>query len=152
MVKWLVIVGGLCAGMLINSCKKDNAQNVSNNCIHSHSNDVHFNFTILSSSGEFFPLNNIGGFIYKSGYGYKSILIYRANANQFLAFERGCTYDGCTNGKALIWVQTGNTAVKDSVCGSVYNINDGSIQNGPASVQLYQYQTSWDGNALQIFN
>jgi len=138
------------------SCKKKSSSstNVNTNCVYQNASQQQVNYTILSGSGQFFPLNVVGGYIYISGYGYqqKGILVYRLNQTQFLAFDRNCTHDGCTNSQAIIKVQTGNTACKDSICGSLYNIFDGSIQTGPAVVPLFQYHTSWDGNQLRIYN
>lgn len=144
----------LCTGLALMFCKKkDNqVQNVSENCVYSQAANAQVNFALLSGSAQFFPLNNIGGSIYVSGYGLNGIVIYRVNQNQFVAFERSCTYDGCNNAKAKVWVQTGNGSMRDSVCASVFNIADGSIQQGPASIPLYQYHTSWDGNQLQVYN
>ena len=143
----------LIAGMLITSCsKKSTVVNVNNNCTYSNATNAQVNFTILSGSAQFFPLNVTGGYTYVAGYGLKGILVYRVNSTQFVAFERSCTQDGCNNTKALVWVQTGNTAVKDTTCGSMFNIFDGSIQQGPASIALYQYHTTWDGNQLHVYN
>lgn len=136
------------------ACKKNNNnnQNVSQNCTWSNAANTQVNFTILNGSAQFIPISTPTGTTYVAGYGLKGIVIYRIDQNQFVAFERQCTHDGCTNNNAKVWVQTGNTAVKDSVCGSSFVITNGSILNGPASVGLYQYHTSWDGNQLQIYN
>jgi len=153
MVKGLKIVFVLIGGFLIFSCaKKSTTQNVANNCTYSNATNAQVNFAILSGSAQFFPINVIGGYTYVAGYGYRGILVYRLSQNQFMAFERGCSHDGCTSANHIVKVQTGNTAVKDTICGSTYNITDGSIQTGPASVPLYQYHTNWDGNQLQIYN
>lgn len=147
------ITGIILAGSLIFACKKKSTnQNVSQNCTWSTAANTQVNFTILSGSGQFIPLSVPTGTTYVSGWGVKGILIYRVNANQFVAFDRSCTYDGCTNTKAKIWVLTGNTSIKDSACGSIFNIMDGTVQTGPATVGLYQYHTSWDGNQLQVSN
>ena len=146
----------LLTGTLIFSCaKRSSNQNVQTNCVYSNAQGLQVNFTILSGSGQFFPLNVTGGYIYVSGYGYQNhgILIYRVSQTQFVAFDRNCTKDGCNNSNAFVYVPTTNTTIcKDSICGSVYNIFDGSIQNGPASVALYQYHTNWDGNQLHVYN
>ena len=139
--------------LLVASCSKSSSnQNVQTNCTVSKAISTPVNFTILSGSGQFFPLTSPGGYIYVSNVGISGILIYRLSANQFMAYERNCTKDGCNNVKSLVWVQTGNTALKDSICGSNFSIMDGSIQNGPATIPLYQYHTSWDGNQLHIYN
>lgn len=135
------------------SCRKDsNTQPVAGNCVYSTAANLQVNFTILNGSAQFGPISIPGGYIYVSGQNPKGILIYRLNSTQFVAYERSCTHDGCNGNKTLVWVQTGNTAVKDSTCGSTFNIMDGSLIQGPAIVQLYQYRTSWDGNQLTVYN
>ena len=155
-VKIKIALAILLVGLLFSFCKKDNKtnQNVANNCVYSGAANTVVNFSILSGSAQYAPISVPTGTTYVNGYGYqnKGILIYRINTNQFVAFDRNCTHDGCTGNKASIWVQTGNTSVKDSTCGSSYNITDGSVITGPAVVSLYPYKTSWDGNQLLIYN
>lgn len=150
----LLLVLLLISGGIFSCKKKSTNTNVNTNCVYTNASQQQVNYTILSGSGQFFPLNVVGGFIYINGYGYqqKGILVYRLSQTQFMAYDRNCTHDGCNNAQATIKVQTGNTACKDSICGSVYNIFDGSIQTGPAVVPLFQYHTSWDGNQLRIYN
>ncbi len=121
------------------------------NCTVSQASQTPVNFTILAGSGQFFPLNTIGGYTYVSNVGIKGILVFRLSSNQFIALERSCTQDGCNATKALVWFQPGN-ACKDSICGSVFSASDGSVQTGPASISLYKYNTNWDGNQLHIYN
>jgi Rieske Fe-S protein len=138
---------------LIFSCQKNsNNQNVQTNCTVSKAMSTPVNFTILNGSGQFFPLTSPGGYIYVANVGISGIVIYRKSANEFLAFERNCTKDGCNNVKSIVWVQAGNGALKDSICGSTFSIFDGSIQTGPATIPLYQYHTNWDGNQLHVYN
>jgi Rieske Fe-S protein len=153
MIKQIKIFFVLALTAFVFSCaKKSTNQNVQNNCTISKAGSTPVNYTILAGSGQFFPISIIGGYTYISGYGVKGILVYRLSQSQFMAYERSCTKDGCDNAKALVWVQTGNTACKDSICGSNFSIMDGSIQNGPATIPLYQYHTTWDGNQLHIYN
>ena len=139
---------------IIFSCKKSQpAQNVQNNCVVNQVSQIPVNITILAGSGQFFPISVVGGFTYVYLQSpSKGIVVYRLSQNQFMAFERSCTQDGCNNTKALVWVQTGNTTLKDSICGSTFSIYDGSVQTTPAKIPLYQYHTSWDGNQLHIYN
>src|SRR5436309_1086588 len=120
------------------SCKRSgNNQNVQNNCTVSKAISTQVNFTILNGSGQFFNLSSPGGFIYVSNVGISGIIIYRQSANQFYAFERSCTKDGCDNARSKVWVTPGNVSMKDSICGSTFSIYDGSVQSAPASVALY---------------
>ena len=153
MMRLLYIILLFTAIALVFSCKKSsNNQNVQNNCTVSKAISTPVNFTILYGSGQFFNLSSPGGFIYVNNVGISGIIIYRQSANQFLAFERNCTKDGCNNTKSIVWVQTGNVSMKDSICGSVFSISDGSVQTGPATIPLYQYHTNWDGNQLHVYN
>jgi len=135
------------------SCKKSSTnQNVQNNCTVSKAISTPVNFTILSGSGQYFNMANPGQSIYVNNVGISGIIIYHQSPNQFLAFERNCTKDGCNNAKSIVWVQAGNASMKDSICGSVFSIYDGSVQTGPATIPLYQYHTNWDGNQLHVYN
>ena len=140
-------------GVLVFSCKKNtNNQNVQSNCTISKAISVPVNFSILNGSGQFFPLTSPGGYIYVSNVGISGIFIYRKSANEFLAFERSCTKDGCDNAKSKVWFQSSLGALKDSICGSSFSYFDGSVQTGPAVIPLYLYHTNWDGNSLHVYN
>jgi Rieske Fe-S protein len=152
MANWLKIIFVSITSIFVLSCKKSNTQNVQSNCTVSKAISTPVNFTILNGSGQFFNLSSPGGYIYVNNVGISGIIIYRMSANQFFAFERNCTKDGCSNTKSIVWVQTGNTALKDSICGSNFSIMDGNVQNGPATIPLYQYHTNWDGNQLHVYN
>jgi len=153
MVGFRKIVVMVCISLLVFSCKKNgNNQNVQSNCTISKATSTPVNFTILNGSGQFFPLTSPGGYIYVSNVGISGVIIYRKSANEFMAFERNCTKDGCNNAKSIVWVQAGNAAMKDSICGSSFSIFDGSVQGGGATVPLYQYHTNWDGNQLHVYN
>ncbi len=152
--KVLAIVLGIGVGI---SCKKNTTtvpQNVQNNCTVQRATSLLVNINVLSGSAQFFPISGIGGFTYipSSQGGLSGIIVYRESQSQFIALERNCTKDGCANSKALVWIMTGNVQCKDSICGSVFNVIDGSVQTGPANIPLYQYKTTWDGTNLHIYN
>jgi Rieske Fe-S protein len=44
------------------------------------------------------------------------------------------------------------TAVDEECCESKFLIIDGAPIDGPANIGLHQYNTSFDGNTLLIFN
>lgn len=144
----------LLIGIFASCAKKSNTtQNVANNCVYSTAMNQQVNFTILSGSTQFSPISIVGGYTYVTGFNPKGILIYHVSQNQFLAFDRSCTKDGCDLTNAYVTVQTGNTSVKDTTgCKSMFNIMDGSVLQGPATVGLYQYHTTWDGNQLRVYN
>ena len=45
----------------------------------------------------------------------------------------------------------GHSAI-DNCCGSVFELSEGLVINGPATVSLKRYQTFFDGAALRITN
>ncbi len=110
--------------------------------------DLYINVSLPSYSN----LNIIGGWIYVSG-GSKGLIIYRQTTETFMVYDRHCTYnvnDPC--GKAV--VDSTNISVSCDCDGSQYQIFDGAVINGPATLPLHQYQTSFDllGNTLHVFN
>ena len=91
-----------------------------------------------------------GGWTYING-GSRGIIIYRASNDAFKAYDRHCTYDS-SNSCALVSVDLSNITGFDDCCGSKFILTDGSVTQGPANLPLKQYQTSFDGNELRIFN
>lgn len=124
------------------SCSKDNK----NSAI--PYTDV--NITIYTSDPDFIDLNAVGGWTSVTG-GLRGIIIYRYSNNEFKAYERDCPYnpnDPC----ALISVEVNDIIASCSCCGSRFQLSDGDVIQGPSSYPMKEYQTSWDGNALHIFN
>lgn len=126
---------------LISSCKKDKYSPVE---------DVPVNISIYTSEPAFVNLNAIGGWTYVYG-GVKGIIVYRQSSDQFIALERACTYDPGSNCGG-VEVKSNNITAVDTCCGSEFQITDGSVTKNPASYALKQYQTSFNGSLLQIFN
>ncbi|MEP7264176.1 MAG: hypothetical protein ABI772_06755 [Bacteroidota bacterium] len=93
------------------------------------------------------PLN----YIYYDYVGNRGLIIYRRSVSDFTILERTCTFDP-SSGSAQIEVLPDNITCIDSTCGSQFNINDGSIMNGPASQPLQTYQYTFDGTTLHIYN
>jgi nitrite reductase/ring-hydroxylating ferredoxin subunit len=98
----------------------------------------------------YISLNIVGGWIYASS-GYKGLIIYRRSQDAFNAYERACPYDP-TDDCSLVEVLKDNVTAVDSCCGSQYLITDGNVIKGPATQTLLQYQTTFDGTILHVFN
>ena len=98
-------------------------------------------------------LNTINNWVYDNGGGYRGIIIYRKSSTDFIALERACTYDPDSS-TAIVQVQSNNITAIDSTCGSKFQITDGSITHGPASLSLVQYHADYDAsnNTLHIYN
>ena len=98
----------------------------------------------------YLQLNTVGGWLYLTG-GYKGILVYRVSEDEFVAYDRACPYDPLVQ-ESRLQMDIGNLTVVDTVCKSKFVILDGSIVEGPATVPLKRYRTTFDGNILHIFN
>ncbi|MCB0795502.1 MAG: hypothetical protein KDB88_12260 [Flavobacteriales bacterium] len=91
-----------------------------------------------------------GGWLYLTG-GSRGIIVYRNSAEQFTAMDRHCPYqpqDFCR-----VSVDSSQVIARDSeCCGSRFLIVDGSVTQGPAALGLTQYNTTFNGTTLRIFN
>ena len=110
---------------------------------------VYVNFTIYPTTT--IDHIEIGGWKYFNSYGYRGVLIYRPSPDEFVAFERTCPYDPEIK-TARIEVESSFSTAIDTTCGSRFILIDGSPFEGPAKVLLKQYRTSFNGNALHVFN
>jgi nitrite reductase/ring-hydroxylating ferredoxin subunit len=139
-MRTLIFPLSLGLALCLSACKKSNEPYVPY---------VRVNFTIRPSDPQFNKLNVPGGWINVTG-GSRGIILYRKSNDEFLAFDRHCTFrvaDFCR-------VSVNNTQImaQDTCCGSEFVLTDGSVAKGPASQPLLQYQTVWDGFTLQVFN
>jgi Rieske Fe-S protein len=137
--------------VLVLSCKKKNNNQPTSN---PNQVSVNVNVTIYKNSSEFFPLLTASSYIYHSG-GAGGLIIYRVAMNEtngdFLVFERNCPHEGGTNPNAIVYVQPDFTA-KDTVCHSRFYLTSGAVANGPSAYPLRQYNYTYNGTVLHIFN
>jgi nitrite reductase/ring-hydroxylating ferredoxin subunit len=108
------------------------------------------NFSINPNSTEYLRLNTVNGWEYLTG-GYKGILVFRKSATEFSAFERACPYDWQSTDARILTDTSGVTAYCP-VCKSKFILTDGTPYSGPSRYSLKQYQTSYDGTLLYIYN
>jgi len=111
--------------------------------------DVYVDVYLYTTDPAFSPLNAITGYTYVAG-GSKGILIYRKSQNEFMAYDRHCSYN-VSEGDQIAMDASGLFAV-DSKCSSKFHLSDGSPNSGPAVNSLKFYETSFDGSVLHIFN
>ena len=126
--------------IVVASCKKDNTNDIAQNYV---------DYYLYINEPSNIALNAVGGWMYVPA-GTKGIIVYRRSQSEFTALERNCTYDPnapCS----LVKVLSGISSI-DSCCNSRFSIYDGSVINGPATQPLYQYNTTFDGSTLRIFN
>jgi len=125
---------------LIIGCNKDD-----NSAIPLVSVDLYYNL----SNPEFIHLKVDNGWTYVTG-GSRGIVIYRSNG-EYRAFDRHCPYNPSSS-CGLVSVDVTNITGIDDCCGSKFLMSTGQVTQGPATQSLKQYQTSFDGNVLRIFN
>ncbi len=118
---------------------------------------VEVNIQIYPNTLQYSELNSSGGFVYLTANSpSRGIIVYRIDQSDFLAFERTCPHDpnACCEGTqcARLVVDDSRLSVSDACCGSVYLILDGSNISGPSQYRLKQYNTSFDGNILHIYD
>lgn len=114
---------------------------------------VYVNFTIDPSSIEYGNLNIPGNYALIKG-GYRGIIVYHYTQDEYLAFERTCTYDPTESCSRLVVDETGVIA-RDTCCGSRFLLLDGTPMEGSkATRSLRQYRTTYDAyyRRLHIYN
>ena len=111
---------------------------------------VNVNFTINTNNPAYNEEQVTGGGMYLNG-GSRGLILYRYSNDEFRAFDRHCTYNS-TSSCALVSVDNSNINAKDDCCGSKFLITDGSVTQGPGNLPLKQYNTSFDGSVLRIYN
>ena len=99
---------------------------------------------------EYWPLMAYGGYVYVTG-GVSGIVVYRVDEWNFVAYDRSCSFDWEEDG-SWIKVHPNGIMLIDSMCGSTFNILDGTVIDGPAKWPLREYRTRYDGYQLRVFN
>ena len=123
----------------INSCTKDD--NIIPN--------VPVNFRIQASE-----LGGVGSAIYtKDIYGVRGIIIYHKNSNEYVAYERACSYRPSNDCEVVQLNDEINPSfLTDSCCNSNFLLDDGTPFSGPALLPLKQYYTNFDGTYIYVSN
>jgi len=112
--------------------------------------NVYVNFYLSIFDPEFNDLAAPGNSIYVTG-GVNGIVIYRVSQDEFVAYDRTCTYQVEENCR-ITTDDTGLFATDTTCCESKFLLLDGSVQEGPAMYMLKEYQTTFDGTYLHVFN
>jgi len=91
-----------------------------------------------------------GGWLYLSG-GSMGLIVYRASPTEFVAMDRQCPYQPANLCRVV--VDDSEILAQDTACcQSKFLITDGSVVEGPAALNLQQYNTSFNGTTLRIYN
>jgi len=97
-----------------------------------------------------YKIQTPGGWQYFSG-GVAGIIVYRKTTTEFVALERASTYYP-DNFEARVKVQADAFTLRDTISGSKWQIFDGAVVAGPATLPLRIYNSTYDGTALRIIN
>ncbi len=111
---------------------------------------VPFDININIQNPQYNKLNGLGGWVYVSA-GSRGLIVFRSDFNTFVALDRHSTYKP-ERTCAIVFVDDNNITATDTCSGSVFQLMDGSPMNGPATIGLQQYRTSFDGNIIRIWN
>lgn len=112
---------------------------------------VPINRTLTIANPQFSALNGVGGFVILQEEGYGGVIVVRATGDQVFAFDMQCTRDAVeaegrtTPDASLLFLKCGK-------CQSKWQILNGQLTQGPAIFPLLQYQTTFDGFVIKIFN
>ena len=95
--------------------------------------------------------NGVWNYDYING-GIGGIIIVQALDNQFIAYDRSCTFEA--DSECIISGESTNNPILSctSCCESKFIIIDGSVTEGPANQALKRYNTYFDGTILYITN
>ena len=150
----LLILSFALAALIISCNKKDNDVVP----------DTYVSFNMdISGDILFSDLNAIGNSVivtyrtnnwgYRSaGYDSNCIIIYRANLDQFYAYDRTCPYDYAANSKSVKVNVDFIQAICPS-CSTAYSLPTGGIPiSGPGKYPLKNYRTIFDGRFLTVQN
>ena len=138
MKNWLYII---ITTLLFLGCSKDEDQGIPL---------YQVGITIYANNPSFNTISVPGTWMYVNG-GSRGIIIYRVSQEEFKAYDRHCTFEP-DNSCGLVSVDNTNITGVDDCCGSTFILTDGAVTKGPATLPLKQYQTSFDGAVLKIFN
>ena len=100
------------------------------------------NFSLYLNDPEFQDLKIPGNYVFVHQ-GANEIVIYRLSIDDFLAYDRVCTYEaspGC-----LVYADSSGASLECSCCKSKYLLIDGTVSSGQAKHSLRQYSVSYDG-------
>lgn len=107
---------------------------------------------ILLNDPNSISLNAVGGFLYVNA-GSRGILVYHRAYEEYVAFDRHCTYNTSDACGTVSLDSSSNVILNCACCASKFSIIDGSVLNGPAINPLLQYQAQISGpGTLHIYN
>jgi hypothetical protein len=135
----LIIIG---AYFLMQSSCEQNNQNIPY---------VPVNFDLNLNLPAYTSLNYPGEHLIVQG-GSKGIILYRYTIDEFVVLDRHSTFDVSMSCKVVV-EPDGITLSDENECSeSKWLIIDGSVMQGPATLPLHRYRTSWNPPILHVYN
>ena len=111
---------------------------------------LYVNIEIPVNQPEYADLEAIGGAIFING-GVKGIIVYHSNVNEYIAFDRNCSFDPSSTCAKIDSISS--TTAFCGCCSSVFLLDqNGVAANGPALLPLKKYYTSFSSGKLRITN
>ena len=120
-------------------------------CDKSNIPDAPVNFTIEIDDPLFLDLAVIGNHVFIKNAGVNGIIIYRSGINEFIAYDRTCTYKPEEN-CAVIDDENLMGYVQCPCCGSKFSLAYSYPTEGEATRSLKKYNTNFDGTFLHVYN
>lgn len=111
--------------------------------------EVYVDFSISASE-----IGGVGQGIYTlDNYGVSGIIIYHFGINEYLAYDRTCSFRPSNSCEVIEFDNDESpTYLVDQCCSTKFLIEDGTPFDGPASLPLKRYNTSFDGTYIRVFN
>jgi nitrite reductase/ring-hydroxylating ferredoxin subunit len=100
---------------------------------------------------QYAPLNAVGGYIVLTNEGSRGIIVSRATVDDIAAYDRHCPYnlnDTC----GVARPDADGLFAVCKCCGSKWLLLNGTLQSGPASINLKYYNTSFSYPIVTITN
>ncbi|MCK5822874.1 MAG: Rieske 2Fe-2S domain-containing protein [Bacteroidales bacterium] len=113
--------------------------------------NTYVNFNINIDDPLYLDLAVVGNHVFLKNVGVNGLIIYRLGINEFIAYDRTCTYkpeDNC----AVVSDENSTVLVKCPCCGSKFSLDYGYATEGKATRPLKKYNTNFDGSFLHVYN
>ncbi|MCD6345871.1 MAG: Rieske (2Fe-2S) protein [Bacteroidales bacterium] len=114
---------------------------------------VYVNYTVYLNNPSNDQLRVPGGYLILPDQGNHGIILYRRSIGDdfdFIAMDLTCTHEPTDSCK--LFIDDTDFYLECPCCGSKFTIFDGLVAQGPARWPLKQYQTSFNGNTVRIYN
>lgn len=141
--------------IILLSCEKENSQYATIPNIR-----INFSLSILNTPElQTLLTPKYVGYANGERVGYKGhgVYVIKINGSEFRAFDASCTF--VRNNEShpeiaehLLQEEQNSMLIYCPRCGSKFNLLDGNIQSGKATIPLKEYKVTTSGNTLRVYN